>query len=321
MSEIDLSEKQVKTAMTKGTGKLSLKNSENTRLALSKEQQKTISDMYSRLAKKTKEEADKLKDLDGVSFQMRSQYLKDLSKKLEQGVKDIQGKLEKEIPKNMEKTASSVVKDSSDWLKEVGMPIKGAFQNVPTDIVANIISGQVYDGDWTLSKALWGNSKSQLASINTIVAEGVAQNKSTYDIAKDLEKFVDPKSKKPWDWNKVYPKTTKQIDYNAQRLARTLVSHAYQQSIVATTKPNPFVTGLVWRSAEIHGRTCQLCQDRNGKVYHKDELPLDHPNGLCTFIAEIPDSMMDISDRLADWAKGGEDIELDKFSELLLGGK
>lgn len=319
MSEIDLSQKQVKTAMTEETGKLSLKDSENIRLALSKEQQKTISDMYSQLAKKTKEEADKLKNLDGVSPQLRSQYLKDLSKELKQGVKNIQEKLEEEIPKNMEKTAEGVVKDNANWLKKVDMPIKGAFQRVPTDIVASIVNGDVYDGDWSLSKALWGNSQSQMKSINAIIAEGVAQNKSSYEIAKDLEMYVDPKAKKPWDWGKVYPNSAKKIDYNAQRLARTLVSHAYQQSLVATTKSNPFVTGLIWRSAEIHGRTCQLCQDRDGKVYLKDELPLDHPNGLCTFIAEIPDSMMDISNRIADWAKGGEDPELDNFSSVLGG--
>lgn len=319
MSEIDFSQKGVKAAMTRDTGKLSLKNSEITRLNLVKEQQKTISDMYSRLAEQAAEQAEKLKGLDTVSSALRQQYLEDLSKELKQGVKDIQGQLATEIPKNMAQTAGAVVKDNADWLKSVGMPIKGAFQHVPTDVVANIVSGQVYGGDWTLSGALWGDTREKMSSINTIIAEGVANNKSSYEIAKELEKFVDPKAVKEWDWSKVYPGSAKKIDYNAQRLARTLVSHAYQQSLVSTVKPNPFVTGLKWRSAHTD-RTCELCEERDGTVYNKDELPLDHPNGLCTFIAEIPDTMEEVADRIAAWAKGGEDSDLDSFA-IALGGK
>ena len=58
------------------------------------------------------------------------------------------------------------------------------------------------------------------------------ENCSYYEIAKDLESYVRPNARLPWnlrmaDGKKIYKK---QIDYNAQRLARTLVQHGYQQS-------------------------------------------------------------------------------------------
>lgn len=164
------------------------------------------------------------------------------------------------------------------------------------------------------------HTKKAQQDINSIIAKGIAENKSSYDIAKDLEKYVNPSAKKDWDWSKVYPGTNKKVDYNAQRLARTMVSHAYQYSFVQTTKHNPFVEDYIWRSAGSE-RTCEICAERNGKHYAKDKLPLDHPNGLCTFIANTPDNMEDIADRLADWAHGKSDPELDEFVKSLYGDK
>ena len=46
---------------------------------------------------------------------------------------------------------------------------------------------------------------------------------------------------------------------------------------------------------------------------------MDHPNGMCTFEAEIPDSMEKIADRLADWVQGKSDPELDTWMADLQG--
>ena len=54
-------------------------------------------------------------------------------------------------------------------------------------------------------------------------------------------------------------------------------------------------------------------------MYEKDSLPLDHPNGMCTYLAVIEDSFDTIADRLADWAHGGIDPELDAWSKDLYG--
>ena len=142
-------------------------------------------------------------------------------------------------------------------------------------------------------------------------------NKSAFDIAKDLEEYVDPKAKKSWDWKKVYPGVSSKIDYSAQRLARTMPAHAYQQSLEATVKNNPFIDGYIWHSGT-GKRTCEICRERDGKFFAKGKLPMDHPNGRCTFITK-GQSMMDISDRLADWVNGKSDKGIDKYMEDLYG--
>lgn len=314
MASIDFESGNVEKGMTGGTGLLDLKNAEEIRLNTTIEQQKNIQRLYKKLAKEARRQANALKGKSNVSDALRKSYLNNLSKQLTQASDSIGKEIEASIRGAIETTAQGVVTDQRAFLKKIGMPnISSAFSHVPRDIVEAVANGGIYKGDWSLSKAIWGMSKKTSDDINTIIAEGIAQNKSTYDIAKDLEKYVSPTAKKPFDWGKVYPGTAKQIDYNAQRLSRTLVSHAYQQSLVNTCSKNPFVTGFKWRSAHTH-RTCEICNERDGTVYPKDDLPLDHPNGICTFIAVIPESSDDIVDRLASWVNGTPDSALDSFA-------
>lgn len=197
-------------------------------------------------------------------------------------------------------------------MADAGLDIKGAFSYIPRQQVLNISSGKLYGDGWSLSQAIWGSSHKTQSDMEKIVAQGLVENRSVYDIAKDLEKYVDPTARKPWDWNKVYPGTAKQVDYNAQRLARTMIQHAYQTSLVQQQQHNPFCKGIIWHSVGIHGRTCEVCEERDGELFPVNELPLDHPNGLCYFEPALED-MNAIADRLADWVNGKSDPEIDEY--------
>ena len=224
--------------------------------------------------------------------------------------------LENTILDNMGAVARAVVKDNIAFHSAIHMTVQGMFSHVPGNVINTVSTGQLYEGNWSLSKAIWGTTAKTKQDINTVIAEGIAKNKSAYDIAKDLEKYVNPSAKKDWAWSKVYPGTALKVDYNAQRLARTMVSHAYQQSFVMTTQHNPFVTKYRWDSSN-SSRVCELCASRDGVLFDKDQLPLDHPNGMCTFIAVIDKSMTEIADQIADWTLGGSDPELDAYAEYL----
>lgn len=291
-------------------GKLSLNTAEGTRIELTKKQQDRIRRLYKRVSKEIGEQAQKIPSTNSEA--LRQQYLKKIQDQVNEQLEKIGQEIEGTITQTMTQVAADVVSDNLKWMESVGMPVGGAFSHVPDEIVRAVTSGKVYAGKWSLSKAIWGNTQKTQEDINTVIAEGIAQNKSAYDIAKDLEKYVNPSAKKDWSWSKVYPGTNKKVDYNAQRLARTLVSHAYQQAFVRTTKNNPFVTKYKWLGSNSH-RICPICEARNGKLFEKDDLPLDHPNGMCTFVAVIEDSMEDIANRLGDWAKGKEDHELDVY--------
>lgn len=296
-------------------GKLSLNTAEGTRIELTREQQKEIEGLYRRVANDIAKRSEKIPSTNSEA--LRQQYLKKLQTQVNEQLEKIGQEIEGTITQTMTQVAADVVSDNLKWMESVGMPVGGAFSHVPDDVVRSVATGQLYKGNWSLSKAIWGNTQKTQNDINTVIAEGIAQNKSAYDIAKDLEKYVNPSAKKDWSWSKVYPGTNKKVDYNAQRLARTLVSHAYQQAFVKTTQKNPFVTKYKWLGSNSH-RICPICAARDGKLFEKDELPLDHPNGMCTFVA-VMDSMVDIADRLADWAQGKEDPALDAYARYIYG--
>lgn len=306
--------------------KLSLLESDKVQEDILTKQQKEISLIYGNAYKNIDKEIKKLEGKNNISSIMRTEELRKLKTKIGREYKNSTTLVKNAIENNMETVSSSVVEANIDFAKKIGIGIEEAFNHVPQDIVRNLSSGKIYQEDWALSKALWGDDQRKLKEIDSIIAKGVALNKGTYDIAKDLEQYVNPDAKKDWEWSKVYPGTRKKIDYNAQRLARTIVHHAYQQSVIETAKPNPFIEGIKWLSAYSH-RTCELCiqwanDDSYGLgpgVFPKDAVPLDHPNGLCALSAIIVQSPEEIADRLADWAMGKEDPELDKYANSLYG--
>ena len=295
---------------------LKLNNAEDLRIKLTNRQQKSIVQIYKKASQSAAQQAKKLKGRTNISSVLRQRYLKALKEQIDEQMKQAQADLEGMITDNMVQVSQQVSQATIDFLEEVGLSVEGAFSYVPDQIVKNIATGKIYEGKWSLSSALWGERRKVQTDVQKVIAQGVAENKSTYEIAKDIERYVNPSARKDWEWSKVYPGTNKKVDYSAQRLARTLVSHAYQQSLVQTVRNNPFVTGIRWHAAH-SARVCPICAERDGQVYSKTDLPLDHPNGMCYFTAEIPDSMVDISNRLADWAQGKSDPGLDKFAKSM----
>lgn len=291
-----------------------LRSAEKLRLKLTKTQQREITRMYRRVSRSINKQLAGLPDT--TSGTLRRIYLEKLQQQINVELTKLGQDVSTLIQANATAVAGAVVDDSISFLSKLGFPIQGAFSKVPSEVVKSILTGQVYDGRWSLSRSIWNSTSKAKKDINAIIAEGIAQNKSTYDIAKDLEKYVNPSAKKDWAWSKVYPGTNKVVDYNAQRLARTMVSHAYQQAFVRITKPNPFVTKYRWLASNSN-RVCELCNSRDGVLFEKDDLPMDHPNGMCTFTAVIDQPMTDIADRIADWALGQPDPELDTFAQFL----
>lgn len=297
-----------------------LADAENIRTNLTKEQEDEISMLYRKVYLQVRKQMLAIPKDGTTSQQIQKQYLDKLHKQLDEAYKSLGIGLEKQLQKEAKKAAQGVVESSKKMTNKLGFKIEGSYSFVPKDIVNALVTGQVYGGEWSLSGAIWSDIQKKQSDIGKVIAEGLAANKSAYDIAKDLETYVDPKAKKEWDWSKVYPGTSKKVDYNAQRLARTMISHAYQQSLERVCKNNPFVDGFVWQSAH-SSRVCPICAARDGQFFKKGELPLDHPNGMCTFIASIQGSMNDVADRLGDWVQGKSDPELDKWYEDMTGNK
>lgn len=323
--------------------KFSLKNAEQVRNSITEKQQKQIYQLYYRMYQ------DVSRQIKQKGTNMRTQNLLLLKRNIVYHMKQLSEDIQNGVVTNMQIVAESVVEDTRTFLKYCGFKdsdIHNAFEYVPNQIIDAIITGNVYQDGWTLSKAIWGAQKRTQDSLDKIIAIGTKQGKSAFQIAQDIEQYVLPQSRKASKTIKSYRYATQldvtlnkassvgekiadtfrfgSVDYNAQRLARTLISHAYQQSFVQTTINNPFITGYRWLVSSFHGRTCTTCIERatenryglGAGVFPKERLPLDHPNGMCTFEAVMPDSMLTISDKIAAWynSPSGTYPDIDKYA-------
>lgn len=293
--------------------------------AIMASQQKEIAKLYDDWANDIADRAKFYSHKTNASAPLSERYYKELYNQMKATSKMVSDEVAGIIKGNMYTIADSVVADNVKWLQSFGFSEDGlnaAFSYVPHDVVQMLVTGQVYQGGWNLSQRIWSDNQQTQKDIYQIMARGLAENKSIYNIAKDLESYVKPGAAKAWnpilamrntktgeiEYKRIYKK---QVDYNAQRLARTLAQHTYQQSFIATTKDNPFITEYIWHSNG--SRVCPLCADRDGKHFKKDELPMDHPNGMCTMEPAVAEDMVD---QLANWfnSPDGTYPEIDAFA-------
>lgn len=294
--------------------KLNFADAEKAKQKVTATQQQEIKKLYENVANKIADKAKKLSKNPDSSF--KAKQAKELQKQLEAALNECSVELNELINRNLYIVSDAVVGDTKAWLKELGFPENGidaALSSIDVDAVNRVITGQIYESGWSLSSAIWTANQQIQKDAYQVVAAGMAENKGIYYIAKDLEKYVRPETRKSWnlrapDGKLIYPK---QVDYAAQRLARTLTQHAYQQTFVSTTKNNPFILEYVWIANG--SRVCDLCKERDGQHYKKDELPLDHPNGMC-----VMDSVQDpdLENKLADWFNSPDGFypEIDDFA-------
>lgn len=296
--------------------KLVFKDAEEAKKSIMVEQQREIAKLYEDWADDIAKQAEYYSHKFTSSAFVSERYYKQLRRQLRKTSQEVSNEIYNKIKSNMYLIADEVVKSNVKWLKSFGFSEEGlnaTFSYVPKDTVERLVTGQIYKSGWSLSKRIWGDNEQTLKDIYQVMAKGIAEQKPIYDIAKDLESYVRPNARLPWnlrmaDGVRIYKK---QVDYNAQRLARTLVQHSYQQSFISTTKDNPFVLDYVWHANG--SRVCELCMSRDGVHYKKDDLPMDHPNGMCVMEPNID---KDMNEKLADWfnSPDGTYPEIDEFA-------
>lgn len=297
--------------------KLIFQSADKAKAAITDAAKKEIAKLYSDWADEIGEKALYYKTKTNASSWLQEQNMRQLQAQLTATSHQISNEVYGIAKDSIYQVSDAVVQANNKWLIGLGFPVDGvnsAFVSVPDQTVRRLITGQIYESGWSLSKAIWTDNEKTLHDIYGIVAKGLAENMSAYDISKLLEKYVSPAKTKQWnltmpDGVKIYKKS---VDYNTQRLVRTLVQHGYQQSFIATTKDNPFVEYYIWRANG--SRTCALCAERDGKHYAKDELPMDHPNGMCTMEPYVDDKKM--IDQLANWVNSpdGTYPDIDAFA-------
>lgn len=272
---------------------------------VTKKQKREIRKSYNKWAREVREQAKQLQRSGDVSSITRARDLATLYYQLRNSSKQLTAEINGSINTNANIIADATVAVNKRWLTSLGFNTSNAdfrFAASKEYAIRNIISGNIYSSGFSLSTRIWMSTDGNMKDIYTIIAKGVAEDKSIYQIAKDIEKYVKPDARLPWRVTtggdgKIYKIKNGTVDYNAQRLAKTVLQHTYQQTLIALTRDNPFVDGYIWHSDG--GHPCELCQDRDGQFYTADDVPLDHPNGECTIEPHI-DRAKAMSD-LAGW--------------------
>jgi len=211
---------------------------------------------------------------------------------------------------------------------DLGPHFTEMFSAVPRDVLEAILKGDLYRDGRGLTERVWKTSRSFGNDIGYIIKRGLVEKKGAVALAKDLEQFLKPEARRPWSWGKVYPNLrTKQVDYSAQRLARTSITHAYRESQYRSAERNPFVDAIHWHLSEQHyerqvrlwGRDeCDDYAEQNDYGlgvgnYPKGEVPLSHPMCLCTTMPVVSKSLDSIADELRAWMHGGDNPVLDEW--------
>jgi hypothetical protein len=284
--------------------KLKFSKSLSKRNKLIYDQVKSVKDSYEKISSNVGENAKLLNNNLVVSKGLRKAMVdkvvdntkQDISKESENFVSSLKDK--------MKTVSNSVSDENKQQLKTYSIQPKSKYTDISDGVVKKITSGKLYESKWDLSQAVWGSNKELLDGINKIVKDGIDKDKTAYDIAKDIEKFTNP------NYN------GGSVSYKAKRLAVTEINHAYHRSIIESTCDSPFVIGYEWHANG--SNPCPLCQDRDGQIYSVNNVPVDHPNGMC----DIEVVMMDDSDIIAwleEWENSPEGTfpEIDAYAESI----
>lgn len=292
---------------------------------ITKQQEREIRKFYNQVAREIREMEKSLPDTPYNETQRR--HLVEMYYQLRSASIQLTTEINTSVNNNVEWMGRTVQRVNVRWLESVGLTpesLDRKFSQSTDNAIRNILTGNLYGtGSLNLSSKIWNITDSNLTDMNSIIAKGLADGRSLNSIAKELERYINPDMKNEWrivtiknpdGTTSVYRIRNNQPDYKARRLARTSIQHAYQQTMIALTKDNPFVKGYIWHADGRH--PCELCESRDNEFFTAEDVPLDHPNGQCSIEPSLDYGLIDksIEDGRLTWE--AYDEMLDFFGDL-----
>lgn len=292
---------------------------------ITKQQEREIRKFYNQVAREIREMEKSLPDTPYNETQRR--HLVEMYYQLRSASIQLTTEINTSVNNNVEWMGKTVQRVNVRWLESVGLTpesLDRKFSQSTDNAIRSILTGNLYGtGSLNLSSKIWNITDSNLTDMNSIIAKGLAEGRSLNSIAKELERYINPDMKNEWrivtiknpdGTTSVYRIRNNQPDYKARRLARTSIQHAYQQTMIALTKDNPFVKGYIWHADGRH--PCELCESRDNEFFTAEDVPLDHPNGQCSIEPSLDYGLIDksIEDGRLTWE--AYDEMLDFFGDL-----
>lgn len=231
------------------------------------------------MASKINKEIDAFYDLFVEHLQISSQRVGKL--RAQQAIDEVVPKLRK----------AGLVTESLDLYRKV----RSYADDVGTRIMVDKWAGQPLG--YRIKTIREGTQKTVL----NIIENGVKEQLSAKNIAKNIEQYVNPLPGAPKtapldEFRKRFgrpksftPEGVPQgsVQYNAMRIARTETAHIYRQATLDFYKNREWVTGYRWVLSNSHPRP-DICDDyANVKYTNANDVPTGHPHCLCDVQPEL----------------------------------
>lgn len=209
---------------------------------------------------------------------------------------------------------SKSISDNAEFNKMVDKSV-----NVTSkEIVEQMIKGQIYKDGMGLDSRLWHSVNASGQKIEDAITSCLARGVGSAEASKTIAQFAK-EGHHTWDKKKIREKLgskyaekygTGGLDYEALRLMRTTTTHMAQLSAINSHKVNPYSNAVIYHIGHAGSRTCAMCKERNGKKFKLEDVPLDHPNGLCwlepfmSVDGKNPASLADLMDDMNNYYDG-----------------
>lgn len=286
-------------------------------LRLVQKQEKELLKIY---VEASKQVSYKLSNANAGSLTAR--YLSELDRSLKRYVTELTFNLSKSTKEGIKASseiASAVQLSYFDKIaprQDIMSTFSKMFTQLPSSITKQLISGGYYSDGKTLDQRLWNIGNKNARDIDRLIKINVAKGTNARELAKELDAYINPLSR-------INPKTleagmSSKISYQAQRLARTSLTHASTETYIQGSKMNPFNNGLKWNLSPSHYERQvakygeDICDEYARQVFKPNEYPVPHPNCLCYPTQEnVP--VEEARNELIAWLNGDSNSKLDKW--------
>ncbi|AEE95298.1 hypothetical protein [Mahella australiensis] len=184
--------------------------------------------------------------------------------------------------------------------------VKSLFADINERAVLAVLSRTGKDG-LKLSDRIWRTGEHVNNNLKVMVEDAVARGLDSRELAKQVQQYMQPGK-----WTAMKKETRRRlgvssnVSYEAMRLARTEMSHAYHEATILANQSSPSYMGIIWMLSGSHPLP-DVCDDyasHNGDGFWPkgSEPPLPHPQCLCVALPkhERPDAFVE---RLRNWAQ------------------
>ena len=283
-------------------------------LKLNKEQEKELLRIYKELANQLSEE------IATCRTSSQDAYLRKLNEIVEVNINQLNSQLNAIVKANIETSSQIASTVENFYYKAItdNIALSTMFNsmvlNTSRKTVLKLIQGGYYKDGTTLDKRIWNITRKNAKDIDTLIKVNVLRGANARTLAKQVDNYVNPL--KRTEAKTIVSGMSSKVSYQAQRLARTSITHSFAETTIENAKSNPFNKGIKWNlsashSVRMHGKTDE-CDDYDSKVFKPNNIPLQHPNCMCYFTEENEDIDKAIK-KLKAWSEGETNPKLDTW--------